>query len=94
MALKVCQLCAVDFTLHRFLLPLIDGMESRGWSVTSVCSDGPSIPFLKSEGYKIHTLSISRSLNPIFAFLSFLRLCLYFRRSKFDVLHVHLLLLH
>ena len=24
--LKVCQLCAVDFTLKHFLLPLIDGM--------------------------------------------------------------------
>ena len=42
MALKVCQLCAVDFTLDKFLLPLVDGMAAQGWEVVSVCSDGPA----------------------------------------------------
>ena len=36
--MKVCQLCAVDFTLKHFLLPLVDGMRAQGWRVTAVCS--------------------------------------------------------
>lgn len=44
--MKVCQLCAVDFTLKNFLLPLIDGMQEKGWQVTAVCSDGPFVPEL------------------------------------------------
>ena len=60
MALKVCQLCAVDFTLKHFLLPLIDGMEKEGWTVISVCSDGPYIGNLRKKGYNINGRGMSR----------------------------------
>ena len=65
MALKVCQLCAVDFTLLHFLLPLIDGMRGAGWDVTAVCSEGPAIPGLRSRGYHIETVPIARRWNPL-----------------------------
>ena len=40
MPLKVCQLCAVDFTLKHFLTPLIDGMRNRSTSgVIAPCSE-------------------------------------------------------
>lgn len=89
MGLKVCQLCAVDFTLARFLLPLIDGMHASGWQVTSVCSDGPEVPRLRSRGYHIHTIPIARSLNPWLAIRSLIQLTSFFRQQRFDVLHVH-----
>ena len=50
MPLKVCQLCAVDFTLKHFLTALVDGMRAEGWSVTAVCSDGPFVPALRAAG--------------------------------------------
>lgn len=87
--LKVCQLCAVDFTLKHFLLPLIDGMHARGWEVTSVCSDGKEVAGLRAQGYCIDTIPIARSMNPLLALRSLLTLARYFRRHKFDVLHVH-----
>ena len=87
--MKVCQLCAVDFTLKKFLLPLIDGMHELGWEVTAVCSDGKEIAGLRVEGYHIDTLPIARSLNPWFALRSLFALTLYFHRHQFDVLHVH-----
>ena len=89
MALKVCQLCAVDFTLKNFLLPLLDGMLSEGWHVTAVCSDGQSVSSLRSQGYRIHTIPIARSMNPILALRSIFLLTLYLRRHSFDVVHVH-----
>ena len=48
MALKVCQICAVDFTVDKFLTPLIDGMTAEGWEVVTVCSDGKSVNNLRS----------------------------------------------
>jgi glycosyltransferase involved in cell wall biosynthesis len=87
--MRVCQLCAVDFTLKNFLLPLIDGMRMRGWHVVAVCSDGPSVADLRNHGYQIETFSIARSMNPWAALLSLLKLILFFRRERFDVLHVH-----
>jgi len=88
-SLRVCQLCAVDFTLKNFLLPLIDGMRMRGWQVVAVCSDGPSVADLRNRGYRIETVKIARSMNPWAAFLSLLALIRLFRCESFDVLHAH-----
>ena len=87
--IKICQLCAVDFTLKNFLLPLIDGMRSRGWTVTAVCSDGPYISDLRQQGYAIKTIPISRSMNPFKAIISLFALIKFFRRERFDIVHVH-----
>jgi len=89
MGLKVCQLCAVDFSLKHFLLPLIDGMLSKGWDVTAVCSDGPFVADIRAQGYRIQTTAIARSMNPFRALRSLVSLILLFRRERFDVLHVH-----
>ena len=89
MGLKVCQLCAVDFTLKNFLLPLVDGMRKEGWNVIAVCSDGAHIQSLLSQGYSIRTIPIARSMNPYLALLSLIRLTRFFQRESFDVLHVH-----
>lgn len=88
-SLKVCQLCAVDFTLKNFLLPLIDGMRQHGWEVVAVCSDGAFVDDLRERGYRIETVSIARSMNPLAAFVSLLALIRLFRRERFDVLHAH-----
>ena len=88
-SLKICQLCAVDFTLEKFLLPLIDGMHGRGWEVHSVCSSGPSTEKLRSRGYVVHDIKISRSLNPLSAVISVAKLIKLFRKERYDVVHVH-----
>ena len=87
--MKICQLCAVDFTLKKFLLPLIDGMQEQGWTVTAVCSDGPYVADLRALGYRIETLSITRSMSLLAALRSLIGLLRLFRRERFDVLHAH-----
>ncbi len=89
MALKVCQLCAVDFTVEKFLTPLIDGMERAGWQVTTVCSPGPEVTKLESKGYVFHTIPIARSMNPLKAVKTIFLLYKYFRQAQFDIIHVH-----
>lgn len=87
--MKVCQLCAVDFTLRNFLLPLLDGMGKEGWQVKAVCSPGPYVEELRRGGYAIDTIPIARSMNPLSAMRSTIALVRYFRRERFDVLHAH-----
>ena len=89
MTLKVCQICAVDFTLKNFLVPLVNGMEDEGWRVRSVCSSGPHVSSLRLAGMQITCIPIARSLNPVLAFRSVLLLFVHFRRSRYDVVHVH-----
>ena len=87
--MKVCQLCAVDFTLQKFLLPLIDGMRDEGWDVYSVCSDGQYIAELRKNGYNVITIPIARSINPFKHVVTIIKLIKFFRQEKFDLLHVH-----
>lgn len=89
MGLKVCQLCAIDFTLKHFLLPLIDGMRDAGWEVTAVCSDGPAIAGLRERGYVIETVRIERSFNLFCHVRSMRALVRLFKARRFDVVHVH-----
>ncbi len=86
---KVSQLCAVDFTAKHFLLPLIDGMKKEGWSVTTTCSNGKFVAGMQEDGYQIKTISIARSMNPLLVLRSIVDLAKFFRREKFDVVHVH-----
>ena len=63
--MKICQLCAVDFTMEKFLLPLIDGLQEEGDEVVGVCSDGEFVPGMRARGYRIDTMPISRSMHPL-----------------------------
>ena len=87
--MKICQICAVDFTLKTFLLPLIDGLVSEGHEVISVCSDGKHIKNMKERGYKIEVLSISRSMNIISHAKSTFNLYRFLKDNNFDIVHVH-----
>ena len=87
---KICQLCAVDFTAKHLLLPLMDGLLDRGWSVTCVCSNGKYAAELRRRGYRHFPVSISRNAYNVFLHLrSAWSLYFLFRRERFDVLHVH-----
>ena len=87
--MKVCQLCAVDFTLLKFLLPLIDGQRAAGDEVVAVCSDGEYVNVLRESGYNVKTVSIERGMNPLKHVYSIWHLYRLFRREKFDLIHVH-----
>ena len=87
--LRVCQLCAVDFTVKHFLSALIDGMRARGWDVTTVCSDGLLVPQLRAAGLRMETITIDRGLNPFKHTRALVRLVELFRRERFDVVHAH-----
>jgi glycosyltransferase involved in cell wall biosynthesis len=86
---KICQLCAVDFTLKKFLLPLIDGLVANGDDVISVCSSGEYVQEMRAAGYQVDTIYISRSLHPLKHLVSIWKMYRYFQRESFDVVHVH-----
>lgn len=87
--MKICHVCAVDFTLKRLILPLIDMQSSNGYIVKSVCSDGKHVIDLRQDGYDIKTISTARSLSPFKGLVTIWKLFLFFRQESFDVVHVH-----
>ena len=87
--MKICQVCAVDFTLKRLIVPLVEAQLKQGHIVKSVCSFGGHLDDLKRIGYEIEVIPIARNLSPIKGLVSIWRLFLFFRRESFDVVHVH-----
>lgn len=89
MALKVCQICAVEFTLRHFLLALCDGVKAQGWDLTVVCSESPGLQEFRGRGYRILGLPIARNFNVLSHLRSVAALVALFRRERFDVVHAH-----
>ncbi len=87
--MKICQLCAVDFTLYHFILPLMRAEQEAGHEVVGVCSDGPWMEKISAEGLRTVALPIARNLNPIQHRASYRRLVRLFRKERFDMVHVH-----
>tara|TARA_Y100000748_G_scaffold303958_1_gene311029 strand:- start:1714 stop:2868 length:1155 start_codon:yes stop_codon:yes gene_type:complete len=87
--MKICQLCAVDFTLKKFILPLVDAQINAGHDVVCVCSEGQYTKDLRDVGYSIESISISRSFNIFRHISSVFKLYQFLKRNSFDVLHVH-----
>jgi glycosyltransferase involved in cell wall biosynthesis len=87
--MKICQLCAVDFTLYHFLLPLMDGMRDAGHDVFAVCSDGPLIPKIEGRGYRVVRVPIARSYGLASHLRAMRELTRLFRRERVDIVHVH-----
>ena len=87
--MKICQLCAVDFTFYHFLLPLAQAQREAGHEVVAVCADGPLVGRLTDAGLRVETVGFSRrllSLEHVAAYGALVRL---FRAERFDMVHVH-----
>ncbi len=86
---KICQLCAVDFTMRHFLLPLMEAEAAAGHEVVGVCGEGPLLDPVRARGFRVETVAISRSFNLLRHAEAYRRLVRLFRRERFDMVHVH-----
>lgn len=87
--LRVLQMCAVDFTVRQFLLPLADALSDSGFKVTVSCSRGPYFEDIRVMGYDIRENPVTRSMNAFSHVGAIWRTYRYLRRERFDVVHVH-----
>ncbi|WP_399629006.1 glycosyltransferase family 4 protein [Sporosarcina sp. SG10008] len=87
--MKVLQLTAVDFTVKKFLLPLVDEMNDQNYDVHIACNKGEIGREIESKGYVVHHIPFSRNLNVISHFKSLMALVRLMKKEKFDIVHSH-----
>ena len=87
--MKICQLCAVDFTMYRFLLPLCLAIQEAGHEVVAVCSPGPLLDRVEAAGIRCRPVVIERSMNPFAQRRAARALKRLFEEEAFDIVHVH-----
>lgn len=87
--LRVLQMCAVDFTVQQFMLPLCAALVDAGYDVTISCSRGQYFDGIKRAGFDIRENPVARSANLFSHVRSLWRTWRWLRREKFDIVHVH-----
>jgi glycosyltransferase involved in cell wall biosynthesis len=87
--MKICQLCAVDFTLYHFLLPLMRALRDAGHEVVGVCSDGAFAEQVRTEGFRVEAVEFRRNYDLLHHARAYRALVRLFRRESFDLVHVH-----
>ena len=87
--MKIAQLCAVDFTLYHFILPLMRALREGGHEVVGIASDGPFMAKIRAEGFRVEPVAIERSFNLPRHSGSARRLKALMKRERFDIVHVH-----
>lgn len=87
--MKICQLCAIDWTMARLLLPLCVAMREAGHEVVAVCSDGPMLERVAAAGIRCRPAAIARSAHPLKALASSRTVARIMREEAFDMVHVH-----
>lgn len=87
--MKILQLCAVDFTLYHFLLPLMRGLRDAGHTVVGACAHGTLVAKIEADGFRVINLPIRRSANPVALWQSYRAILAALRAEQFDVVHVH-----
>jgi glycosyltransferase involved in cell wall biosynthesis len=87
--MKICQLCAVDFTLYHFLLPLMRAQRARGHEVVGVCAPGALLERVRADGFRVETVGFERNLDPLAHVRAYRAVSALFARERFDMVHVH-----
>lgn len=87
--LRILQMCAVDFTVRQFLLPLAEGLRREGHTVEFSCARGPYADEITGRGFRLHDNPVARSLNAFNHGAAIVRTWRLLRRERFDVVHVH-----
>jgi glycosyltransferase involved in cell wall biosynthesis len=88
--LKIIEVTNVDFSLMQFLLPLMRAMRARGHEVIGVCAEGPFLDGPRSEGFRIESLKLERSVSLLAHWHAFRALVRLFRTERPDLVHAHM----
>lgn len=87
--MKILQVTAIDFTLKKFLLPLVDQLSREGYTVHTTCNTSNISEDLRKEGYIIHNVPFSRDFNFFRHLQAGLSLYSLLRAEKYDIIHTH-----
>jgi len=87
--MKICQVCAVQFTAEKFLLNLVDGLKANGHEVVMMYNADDRKGNFQLNGRQIHSIKITRNFNIFSKFFEIIAIYRYFKKEQYDVVHCH-----
>lgn len=86
--MKVLQVTAIDFTAQKFLLPLVDTLQNKGYTTHIACCVSDESQAML-QAYQVHHIPFSRSLQITAHVKSIAALYQLLRQERYDVVHAH-----
>ena len=84
-SMKILQVTAVDFTVDKFLTPLIDRLQREGHDVHVACAKTkPS-----ARHITMHPIAFARNMNMLKHMKALYQLVKLLRQENYDVIHTH-----
>jgi glycosyltransferase involved in cell wall biosynthesis len=87
--IKICHVTTVDITARFIILDFMRFLKEQGCNVFVACSFSKFRPFLDSEGFNTKNIKMTRRITPAQDFVSLIKLFLYFKKEKFDIVHTY-----
>jgi len=88
-ARRILEVAAIDFQVWHFLMPLMRALRARGHGVEVAARDGPYFDAVRAEGFTVHPIPFSRSLDLRAHRIAFRALSDLLKRERFDIVHGH-----
>lgn len=86
---KILQVSAVSTTMDKQLRPLIETSIEAGYDVHIACSDDGFIDTLRSDGFIVHDIHFSRSINFKSNIKTIIELRNLMKEHNYDAVHLH-----
>ncbi len=86
---SILQVCAVDFTARRFLLPLMRAQREAGFDVHLACAPGNELSRITVENFPVYPIPFRRSMNIWSHRQAYRRLLKLLRDRQFSIVHAH-----
>lgn len=88
--IKICHVASADMTVRFILLNHLLDLKNQRYDVSVVCSGGKWVKDIQNHGIKVKTIEIKRKIfTPISDFLAFIKMAIYFRNEKVNIVHTH-----
>jgi len=86
---KICLVCSVQFTYEKFIKDIIKDFPKENYEISCVFN-WDSLGFEpKQEGVIFKNIDLKRNASPINIIGSIIKLLVYFKTHKFDLIQVH-----
>ncbi len=89
MTVRILQVTAVDFTVAKLLLPLIEFLEAKGCEVTTACARGDHWKKLEERGLRLVEIPFKRSVDILAHRRAGKVLLRHLRETRYDLVHTH-----
>ena len=87
--IKICHVANIDIAIRFILLNQLKFFKSKDYNVFAVCSSGKFVVDVGAHGIEVKTIKFKRKISPFYDLLTIVKLYLYFRKEKFDIVHTH-----